>query len=344
MIPVLALALLLCAACAPPPRSGSAPEPASLALTHVHVVDVESGSVLSEQTVLIAGNRIRALGPSVRVRVPLGVQVVDARGKYLIPGLIDTHTHLHWPLGAPSQRGLSAYVAHGITAIRHAGGRDQDAITLRAHVKRGELLAPRLYVAGGVHHRNVTRYGLHDLRALVRQLVAWEVNGLKVRDGLSDEDLRMVVEEAERAGLPVFGHTYDPLHREVHHDKYTPEAVRLGVSGVMHVSGIPQLGPEAVHPAPPSGPRDGAEWEAWWLYNAARWLRTDSVAEQRLIETMVAHDSWLEPTLLIDDWITSAVRYQAEWEERGLPGTYAETQENFGWPRYQGAELEQYRG
>lgn len=339
----LAFGLLLCAACASPPHVETDVEPADLALTRVAVIDVESGRVLPDQTVLIAKGRIQILGPSATVFIPAPARVVDASGKYLIPGLIDTHTHLHWALGDPALRGLRAYVAHGITTIRHAGGRDQDALALRSQAARGEVLSPMLYVAGGVHHRNVARHDLPDLRALVRQLVARGVDGLKARDGLSDDDLHMIVEEAAHAGLPVFGHTYDPLNRGLHQDEYTPEAVRLGIAGVMHVSGIPQLGPAAAHPSPPTGPRDGEEWQAWWLYDAARWLRTDPAAEQRLIEMMIARDTWLEPTLLTEDWITSAERYQNEWDERGLPGSYETAQANFGWPRYEGAELEQYQ-
>lgn len=86
--------LLLCAACAAVSRAQPTLNAPNFAFTHVNVVDVESGHVLPDQTVLIAGNRVQAVGPSTRVCVPSGAQLVDARGKYLIPGLWNMHVHL----------------------------------------------------------------------------------------------------------------------------------------------------------------------------------------------------------------------------------------------------------
>ncbi|MDQ3521224.1 MAG: hypothetical protein M3434_02645 [Gemmatimonadota bacterium] len=91
---ILALVLVLCAACNPVERAELPPDGSSLAFTRVNVVDVESARVLPNQTVLIAGNRIQAVGSSARVKIPSGAQVVDATGKYLIPGLWDMHLHV----------------------------------------------------------------------------------------------------------------------------------------------------------------------------------------------------------------------------------------------------------
>ncbi|MBC8089276.1 MAG: hypothetical protein H7Z40_18575 [Phycisphaerae bacterium] len=80
---------------APPSPSSRAarPAPASppLALIHVSVVDVESGQVSLDNTIVLSGNHIAAVGPN--VRVPSGARVINARGKVLIPGLWDMHSH-----------------------------------------------------------------------------------------------------------------------------------------------------------------------------------------------------------------------------------------------------------
>jgi imidazolonepropionase-like amidohydrolase len=65
-----------------------------LGITHVTVIDVEHGRRLRDHTVIIEGARISTVGPSDQVRVPDGYGVVDARGKFVIPGLIDLHAHL----------------------------------------------------------------------------------------------------------------------------------------------------------------------------------------------------------------------------------------------------------
>src|ERR1700754_4780836 len=57
------------------------------------VVDVTVGKLVSNQRVVIEGNRVRAMGKADAVPLPTGAQVVDAKGKYLIPGLWDMHTH-----------------------------------------------------------------------------------------------------------------------------------------------------------------------------------------------------------------------------------------------------------
>jgi imidazolonepropionase-like amidohydrolase len=87
MIP---LGLVACLQFASPSAAQSRP----LAIRYVTVVDVERGTRLRDYTVVIEGNRIATVGPSSQVWVPDGYGVVDARGAFVIPGLIDTHAHL----------------------------------------------------------------------------------------------------------------------------------------------------------------------------------------------------------------------------------------------------------
>ena len=84
-----AATVLLITAAAPAP-SAVAP---SLVFDGVTVVDVEQGKLISDQRVVITGNRIEAIGPADKLKLPNGAQVVDARGKYLIPGFWDMHVH-----------------------------------------------------------------------------------------------------------------------------------------------------------------------------------------------------------------------------------------------------------
>ena len=80
---ILCLLLTACAQTSPP----------TVALRDVTVVDVTNGSLRAEQTVLVAGNRIAAVGPAGEVRIPDDADVIDATGGYLIPGLWDMHVH-----------------------------------------------------------------------------------------------------------------------------------------------------------------------------------------------------------------------------------------------------------
>jgi hypothetical protein len=170
-------------------------------------------------------------------------------------------------------------------------------------VANGEILAPRIYVSGMLSRRSIEQSGLGDAAALARRLVDLGVDGLKIRDGLTREDIRAIVESGGEGQRPVYGHTYDAVSRE-QDEIYTLDAVRSGVSGTMHLMGIPQLG-SGERPKPPPGPRFGPDWESWWVYHASLWRHIDHDAERELIETMVARNAWLEPTLITEDWIVN---------------------------------------
>src|SRR5258706_9870841 len=106
------------------------PEP-TLAITHVTNVDVAAGRTIREQTVLISGRRIASV-ESGNATVPNGVEVVDGRGKYLIPGLWDMHVHL-------DSADLAALVALGITGARDMGGDLEELLAWRARIAAGDL-------------------------------------------------------------------------------------------------------------------------------------------------------------------------------------------------------------
>jgi imidazolonepropionase-like amidohydrolase len=69
------------------------PESDVLALTHVTVIEATGRPALREQTVLIKGDRIAAIEKFGRLKLPGSAKVIDARGKYVIPGLWDMHVH-----------------------------------------------------------------------------------------------------------------------------------------------------------------------------------------------------------------------------------------------------------
>ena len=319
---------------------GQLPGQESLAVTGITVIDVVDGRALPNQTVLIGGGRITSVSASQSTRVPAGAREIAGRGKFLIPGLIDTHIHLAATADRDRLLALGPLLAHGVTSVRDAGagGQDEWLVALRSRVTRGEVLSPRIYVSGMLSGRSVTRSGLPDAAALARRLIDLGVDGLKIRDGLSRDDIIAVVQVAANAKRPVYGHTYDAMTRE-RDEIYTLDAIRSGVIGSMHIMGIPQLGSRD-RPPPPPGPRFG-DWEAWWVYYATLWREADRTAERTLIETMVAQGAWLEPTLITEDWVVNADTYRRAWLERRLPGSFDRAREGF--PALAGPALQPYR-
>ena len=90
---------------------------AALAIRHVTVVDATGAPARLDQTVLILGNRITAIASDAEVGLRPGTRVVEASGKYLIPGLWDMHSHVTG-FGPTS---LPLYLANGVTGIRDMG-------------------------------------------------------------------------------------------------------------------------------------------------------------------------------------------------------------------------------
>jgi imidazolonepropionase-like amidohydrolase len=88
------LFLLVLAAVAAPTPTGSSVASSSLAFTHAIVIDVRTGHIFQDQTVVVTGDRITALSP--RAEIPANAEVVDATGKFVIPGFWDMHAHALW--------------------------------------------------------------------------------------------------------------------------------------------------------------------------------------------------------------------------------------------------------
>src|SRR5438552_3243392 len=113
-----------------------------VAITHVAVVDVERGTTIPDMTVIIRGDRIATVD---KQAAPAGAQVVDGRGKFLIPGLWDMHTHLT----DSRESALPALAATGVTYVRDAGnGSLAELDVWRGRIAAGDLLGPTIFRAG----------------------------------------------------------------------------------------------------------------------------------------------------------------------------------------------------
>ncbi len=117
-----------------------------LAITGVTVVDVVEGRLVLNQTVVVHGTRITAVGGVSKVRVPAGARVVEGRGKYLIPGLWDMHVHpMCWV-----EPFYTLHIVNGVTGMRDAGSSAPLEATLqwRREVTAGTRVGPRHVLAG----------------------------------------------------------------------------------------------------------------------------------------------------------------------------------------------------
>src|SRR5213075_1143627 len=122
----------------------------AVALTHVRVIDGTGAAAKDDQTLIITGGNIVALGAARSIKVPDGAQVMDLTGKSIIPGLVMMHEHLYYPNGPGvyGQLGVSfsrLYLAGGVTTMRTAGNVNGVMdISLSRRIAAGEMPGPSI--------------------------------------------------------------------------------------------------------------------------------------------------------------------------------------------------------
>jgi len=163
---------------------------AQIALTHVTVIDMIGEQPLTDTTVVITGERISAVGKSGTVAIPAGARVIDATGKYLIPGLWDMHVHLSYARASA----LPVLVANGVTGVRDMGSDLGEIDAWRAQIAAGVIAGPRIVRAGPMlNDRSRNPYqlatgGPEQSRGIVRALKQVGVDFNKVHPRVSRDD------------------------------------------------------------------------------------------------------------------------------------------------------------
>jgi hypothetical protein len=199
----LAFVLTAGALCA---RAASAQVPArgDYAFMNVNVIPMDQERVLADQTVVVRNGRITALGAASSTQVPAGAVRIDARGKYLLPGLAEMHGHIPGANVAAAEDVLFLYVAAGATTVRGMQGHPAQ-LELKRRAEAGEIIAPRLWLAAPPLSGN----NVPDAAAaerLVRQAKESGFDLLKVHEGLSADAYAGIVKTATEVGLPWGGH------------------------------------------------------------------------------------------------------------------------------------------
>lgn len=256
------------------------PSPTSpaLVLRGGTVIDPDLG-VATAATVLIQAGRIVAVGPDARVPVPSGARVVDARGKFIMPGLWDAHVHLSWT----TRSALPVLVANGVTSVRDMGGRLPELDAWRTRISVGELVGPRIFRAGPIlNGQRFNQYqlvvgGPDEARGIVRALKEAGVDFLKVHRRVPSESLLALLDEAQKVGLAVAGHIPMTIPPE--------EATALGFVSFEHTETLFE-GTVAAAAAAAKEP----------LSTAVRRYRAEALG--RLIEALVAKHVRFTPTLV----------------------------------------------
>ena len=248
LISLLICLLLACASAITPLQSQAQGAP-SLVITHANLIDGVSAAPVRDATVLIRNGRIESVVTG-KAELPSGATVLDLKGRWLLPGLVDAHAHLAdmtaarraLASGATTVRclGVNHFVDIGMRELNHAGASDlPDIVAAGYHVRPRPaeelfLNMPKLRdlmsgVSGTENVRRLVR-AMIERGAGVIKIMATERAGLPDTDPrkrvFTDEELAAAVDEARKSGVYVAAHA--------HGDEGAAAAVRAGVRSIEH--------------------------------------------------------------------------------------------------------------
>lgn len=265
------------------------------------LIDGNGGPPVENAVVVVEGNEITRVGQVGQGRYPRGAEVVDARGKFVLPGLWDAMVSYQWFYG-------EIMLNHGITSTIDVGIAGEIGAAFRDGVLLGEIRGPRPFTgisrlttepAGGTGLETPLTPGrtprsAEETRQLVRAFAAGGADIIMFQDGtLPMEFYRAGFDEARRLGLPVSTRAYGPI--------FGPrEAAELGSNMLPHSAGIGRL----ITGNPPPAGRRGNE--------ADLFADMDDAKATALIETLVDAGVALDPT-----YRNSWLRMPRDWERFG---------------------------
>ncbi|MCZ6756286.1 MAG: amidohydrolase family protein [Gemmatimonadetes bacterium] len=328
-------------------ESLQAASPPGIALRGVTVIDPSEGSAASARranlTVVLAGGRITQVGLTGSVVVPEGFVVIDARGKYLVPGFWDMHVHFNRDSATAFGVMGPLMIAHGVTSVRDlqsdcwepCSPRRKSLLQMvewQRQIAAGLLLAPRLQaLSGPIVHGPNGAFGYprsfpeywqprteEEGREVARYLAMRGVDVIKIYHTLSPEAFRGLVSEARRLAIPVTGHmpwSMDPI-----------EVAQTGMRSIEHAR-WPVMACNPEHEsfrtmyqlvATGEGTFDGDVFDS---FKSAVTTTFDAERCAEIFRALVANDVYLVPTHLTREMDARAIEpdYRTDPRRRFVP-------------------------
>jgi imidazolonepropionase-like amidohydrolase len=219
-----------------------AQKPASadlLVLQNVTVVDVRTGALQPEQTVVLERNHILSVGPSKAAKYPRNAASVNCHGLFLIPGLWDMHVHLVFGDWFPDAKDISLplFVSNGITGVRDMGSELDIVQGWRDEIEAGRLLGPRILTSGPMLDGPKPRFPSsvaiatpEDAHRAVADLKRRGADFIKLQSLIPREAVFAIADEAKKQEIAFEGHVPDAVRAS--------EMSEAGMKSFEHLIGI----------------------------------------------------------------------------------------------------------
>lgn len=178
----------------------------ALAIVNANLFDSQTGHSVPGSTVVIEGNRIKAVGKDGKVMIPAGAERIDARGRTLMPGLADMHVHLGEGEGVQ-------HLAAGVTSVRDLAGDTDALLALKRRIEAGEEIGPRISMSGIMDGPGPFAGPTKVLvdteakaQAAVDDYARLGYQGVKIYSSIKPELVPAIIKRAHEKGLRVSGH------------------------------------------------------------------------------------------------------------------------------------------
>jgi imidazolonepropionase-like amidohydrolase len=251
----------------------------ALAVTNATLVDGTNRAPVADAVVVVEGDRITAAGPRASVRIPKGAKILDAGGRYVMPGLWDMHAHFEQVEWGP------VYLAAGVTTVRDVGNEFEFITSTRDAIRGGRGLGPRMLLAGVVDGKSPLALGVNiadtpeEGRAVVRRYHDAGFQQMKIYSSVKPDVLKAVAAEAHSLGMTVTGHVPEGMNAF--------QGVEAGMDQINHAQYLPPVMVKDYRP------RRGAVPPA---------IDFSSPEAQSAIRFFKEHGTVFDPTLSIFEW------------------------------------------
>ncbi len=266
--------------------SGSRAE--KIALAGGTLIDGTGAAPVPDSVVLIENGRIVDAGPQSRVKIPGGAQKIDARGKFILPGLWDMHAHFEQVEWGP------IYLAAGATTVRDCGNEFEFITAVRDAIAAGHGLGPRILAAGIVDGSGPLAIGVarvdtpEEAKMWVDKYHDAHFQQMKIYSSVKLEEVKDVAAEAHRLGMSVTGHVPEGLN-----------AYQVIEAGQDQINHVPYIADIMVPPLPENATRMDR-------LNAEANIDLNSPEAKKAISFLVQHKTVLDPTVALFEFLTAS--------------------------------------
>ena len=284
----------------------SVPE-GSVLLKGARVITMKGDEVLENADLLVTGNRIAAIGPAGKVSVPQGARTYDIAGKTVIPGIIDTHAHLHYSgfeLFPETKWEYAANLAYGVTTVYDPSAPSLDVFAQGEMVEAGLMTGPRIYSSGDVLYGGQQAdifaevNDLEDARRQVRRMKAYGARMIKVYQQPRREQRIWFAEAARDLHMLLTAEGAGEMHTDLTFalDGYTAFEHALPVE--LRKDYVELLARSKMHYTPTLLVAYGGPWGElyyWQTANPHDDAKLNRFVPHRSLDTMARRHPWITP-------------------------------------------------